>query len=51
MCLHTCLQLPVKTRETVRSLELELKMVLSHLMWVVGTEPRSSARLVCARKH
>ena len=33
------------------SLELELQVVVSHLMWVLGMESRSSARATHALKH
>lgn len=32
-------------------LELELKVVVSHLMWVLETEPRSSGRESSAPNH
>ena len=32
-------------------LELGLKTVVSHLMWVLGIELRTSGRAVCALNH
>lgn len=40
-CLH-------KSEEGVRSLELQLWMVVSHAVWVLGTKPGSSARAASA---
>ena len=37
--------------EVVRPLELELHAVVSHLIWVLGIELRSSGRTVCALNH
>lgn len=39
MC-TTCVQLSSKAREDVGSLELDLKMVVGCLKWVLGTRPR-----------
>lgn len=42
----TCMQVPVEAREHEIPLELELQAVMSHLIWVLGTIPWSSARKV-----
>lgn len=34
-----------------RGQELELQVVVSHLLWELGIELRSPARAVCARNH
>lgn len=45
VCVYRCPQSP---EEGVGCLELKLQIVLSHLMWVVGTKPRSSERTASA---
>lgn len=37
-----------EVREVSNLLELELQTAMSCLMWVLGIEPRSPARTVCA---
>lgn len=37
-----------EVREVSNLLELELQTAMSHLIWVLGIEPRSPARTVCA---
>lgn len=32
-------------------LELDLQMVVRHIMWVLGTKPRFPERLECALNH
>lgn len=37
-----------EVREVSNLLELELQTAMNHLIWVLGIEPRSPARTVCA---
>lgn len=38
-------------KRTFDPVELELQVVVSHPMWVLGTRLGSSSRAVCALKH
>lgn len=59
VCVHMCLheQCPkrpgegVSERDESESLQLELQVVLSCLMWVPRTELRSSERTICILNH
>lgn len=44
----TCLQVPVEPRRTSDPLELEFQAVV---IWVLGTEPGTSARAASALNH
>lgn len=53
MCVCVCpVQVPYEDRETEASdpLELALQMLVSHQVWVLGTETRSSERAAFALK-
>ena len=45
LCIYRC---PQRPEEGIGTLELDLEEVMSHLRWVLGTEPRSSARAASA---
>lgn len=49
MC--TCVQLPTEHRGIRSSLKLELEEVVSHPMWVMGTEFGTSLRTASALNH
>lgn len=49
MC--ACVQLPTEHRGVRSSLKLELEEVVSHPMWVMGTEFGTSFRTACALNH
>lgn len=51
MWMRTCVHRPAKTGRGHRALELELRAVVSCLTQVLGTEPRSSERAICALNH
>ena len=43
-----CTQKPHGAQKLSEPLELEVQVVLSHLIWVLGTEPRPSGRAASA---
>lgn len=49
-CMHECKCLP-RPEEGVGSQELELQVVVSQPVWLLGTELWSSIRAACALKH
>lgn len=52
VCLCECVSLVgVGQKRALDALEVELKIVVSHLMWVLGPKLGSSARAVYALNH
>jgi hypothetical protein len=46
--MHVCECVPTQAKEGLRSLELDLPVVVSCHMWVLAAKPRSFARTACA---